>query len=176
MFWLSRKVRAAFTVCISLAGARGIPKTVCFKSGREAFDLHCRYGKIDPLRNGCIRLGLIVPGALTADSDGCQSVVVKIADPVAPFLCRGTTAVPNMPPLQGDQLVYWCASRYDPRLCKSVSDPAFRRAHATLWSAAGWLPTAAPHNELTRGASYTPRRFVCDALMMTAQGIASKRG
>jgi len=31
---------------------------------------------------------------------------------------------------------------------------------ALLQSAAGWLPTAAPHNELTRDASYTPRRFV----------------
>jgi len=104
MLWLSSKVRTALTACISLAGARGIPKTVYFKSGREAFDLHCKYGKIYPLRNGCIRLGLIVPGALTADSEGYQSVVVKIADPVTPFLCRGTTAVPNMPPLQGDQL------------------------------------------------------------------------
>ena len=94
MFWLSRKV----------------PKTVRFKSGREAFDLHCKYGKINPLRNGCIRLGLIVPGALIADTDGYQSVGVKIADPVTSFLSRGTTAVPNMPPLQGDQLVYWCAA------------------------------------------------------------------
>ena len=122
MLWLSPKVRTAFTACISFAGARGIPKTVYFKSGREAFDRYCKYGKIDPLRNGCIRLGLTVPGASTTDSEGYQLVVVKIADPVTPFLCRGTTAVPNMPPLQGDQLVYWCASRYDPRLCKTVSD------------------------------------------------------
>ena len=70
MLWLSRQVRAALTACISLAGARGIPKTVYFKSGREAFDRHCKYGNIDALRNGCIRLGLIVPGASTADSDG----------------------------------------------------------------------------------------------------------
>jgi hypothetical protein len=61
--------RRQVTVLFS-AGARGIPKTVYFKSGREAFDRHCKYGNIDALRNGCIRLGLIVPGALTADSDG----------------------------------------------------------------------------------------------------------
>jgi hypothetical protein len=32
---------------------------------------------------------------------------------------------------------------------------------SSLRSAAGWLPTAAPHNDLTRGASYAPRRIVC---------------
>jgi hypothetical protein len=95
-----------------------LPPVLYFKDGHGAFEYMCKYGRHEPIVEGCVRLAIVEPDDIRCTDDGFQFVWVRVADPDRCFPARAVTAAPNVPPLKGGELVHWFAVKPEPKLAR----------------------------------------------------------
>lgn len=117
-----------------------LPPVLYFKNGQGAFEYICKYGRLEPIGEGCIRVAIVDPDDMRRGEDGFQFVWVRVADSDGGFLARAVTAAPHVPLLKGGELVKWFAAKSDPRLAnvdRLAHDP---RAWWQAWIVAVLAP------------------------------------
>jgi hypothetical protein len=98
-----------------------LPSTFYYKSPTAAFDMHCKYGRIDPLEEGALRLGITISSGCRLKS-GSQWLRLLVADKDGGFFAYARTAVPSAPQLDADCLVYCYIGSPEPEFASAIPD------------------------------------------------------